>query len=129
MPANVITKGRGSGGSVCVCEGGMIAMHATTKRTTLKSYYQKKRTVWQIYGGGQLAPYVCGDGDSESGCNYQSSSGKCCQNAKAGLCRGVAMETGPLPEDYVFTKTLKIYTCVFIAHLQKSCKWFPLLRR
>lgn len=108
--------------------GGMIAMHATTKRNTLKSYYQKKRTVWQIYGGGQLPPYVCGDGDSESGCNYQSSSEECCQNAKAGLCWGVAMETGPLPDDYVFTKTLKIYTRIFIAHLQNHanvsfCFW------
>lgn len=98
--------------ATAVCEEGVIAMHETTKRTTLKSYYQKKRTFWQIYGGGQLAPYARRDGDSESGGNYQSSSGEGCQNAKAGHCRGLPWRQAHDPAT-MFTQTLKIYTCVF----------------
>lgn len=30
------------------------------------------------------------------------------------------METGPRPSDYVFTQTLKIYTCVFLIAVRKN---------
>lgn len=51
-----------------------VAVHAQLN-VTLKSYYRKKGRFWQTRGGGQLLPYVCGDGDNKSGGNYQSSSG------------------------------------------------------
>lgn len=40
---------------------------------------------------------------------------------------GVAMETSPHPSKYVFTKTLKIYTHIFISLLFQSCKPFSFL--
>lgn len=47
----------------------------TTKRN-IKKLLSEKGTFRQIYDGGQLPPYVCGDGDNKSGSNYQSSSGE-----------------------------------------------------
>lgn len=50
--------------------------YACTTKCNIKKLLSEKGTFWQIYGGGQLPPYVCGDGDNKSGSNYQSSSGE-----------------------------------------------------
>lgn len=70
---NVITKGWGWGESV-YGEGWLLCMH--NKTLNIKKLLSEKGTFWQIYGGGQLPPYVCWDGDNKSGSNYQSSSGE-----------------------------------------------------
>ena len=77
---NVITKGWEGCVcvSVCVCVcawRGYDCYPCTTKRN-IKKLLSEKGTFCQIYDGGQLAPYVCGDGDNKSGSNYQSSSGE-----------------------------------------------------
>lgn len=58
-----------------VCWGGVFDCCAHTTKCNIKKLLSEKGTFWQIYGGGQLPPYVCGDGDNKSGSNYQSSSG------------------------------------------------------
>lgn len=68
------------GGAMCVYEegreGGGGDCYACTTKCNIKKLLSEKGTFWQIYGGGQLPPYVCGDGDNKSGSNYQSSSGE-----------------------------------------------------
>lgn len=50
--------------------------YACTTKCNIKKLLSEKGTFWQMYGGGQLPPYVCRDGDNKSGSNYQSSSGE-----------------------------------------------------
>lgn len=75
------------GGYLCVCVfevGGGGGCYAHTTKRNIKKLLSEKGTFWQIYGGGQLPPYVCGDGDNKSGSNYQSSSGETVKNARPG---------------------------------------------
>lgn len=72
--ANVIA---GGSGWVCVYGGGRGGnCYACTTKCNIKKLLSEKGTFWQMYGGGQLPPYVCGDRDNKSGSNYQSSSGE-----------------------------------------------------
>lgn len=115
--ANVITNGWGEVEAAVVLGGGNDCYACTTKCNIKKLLSVKGRLARYMAQGSSCHMFV-----ETSQVVIISHHQEALSKRKA--LSSVAMETSPHPSKYVFTKTLKIYTHIFILLLFQSCKLF-----